>query len=93
VFNIGIDRFAWAGKRRIGNRRQPGMGNGFIVAQGAFQCAARNTGPLKAGGDDSHTNLVAHFRVDDCAEDHVDIGMRSLADDGCGLIDLEESHA
>ncbi len=58
----------------------------------AFESASRHAASFKAGRDDRDANLIAHIRIDDRAEDQVDIRMRGLANDGRGLVDFEESH-
>ena len=55
----------------------------------AFECASRHTAAFETGRDHRHADLVAHIRINHCTEDHIDIRMRRLADDGRGLIDFE----
>ena len=58
----------------------------------AFQRATRHTGAFKARGDDRDTDVVAHVRVDDRAEDHVHIRVGGLTDNSRGLVHFEERH-
>ena len=65
----------------------------FLGPRGeAFESASRHAAPLKTGRDDRDANLIAHIWIYDGTKDQVDIRMRSLANDGRGLIDFEESH-
>src|SRR5690606_17002945 len=58
----------------------------------ALEGAARYSAAFKSRRNNGHADIVAHIRIDDRTEDHVDIGMRGLADDGGGLVDFEEGH-
>ena len=56
---------------------------------GAFHRGA-HARPVKTRGDDRDADFVAHVRIDDSAEDQVDIRVSGFLDDGGSLVDLEE---
>ena len=64
----------------------------LVLARVALQGAAGHAAALEAGRDHRDADIIAHVRIDDGAEDHVHVWVRCLADDGRGLIDLEEGH-
>jgi len=71
------------------------IGRGFsplVLTCVAFQRAARHGSTFKSRGNNRDAEVVAHVRVNDRAEDHIDIGVSCFADDRCSLVDFKESH-
>src|SRR3990172_10259101 len=79
--NVRVDADGFGGPHVSSSFRPP-----RFETRLALQSAPRHAGPFEAGRDDRDADVVGHVRVDDRAEDHVDVRVSGLTDDGRGLV-------